>query len=594
MIIFPEKELLKRKELIMIRTLSKSIREYKMPSILSPVFVAMEVVFECIIPLVMASLIDHMNGSSMKPILYDGLILIGLSMCSLFCGRMAAIEAAKASCGFAKNLRFDMFSNIQSFSFQDIDKFSTSSLVTRMTTDVTNVQNAYGQIIRGLVRAPLMIIFSIVMALGINARMSLIFIFILPVLAFVLIGITLIVHPIFVRIFHKYDAMNDSVQENVNGIRVVKSFVREDYEINKFDKRSEDIRVDFTRVEKILAINMPVMTLAIDLAMLLVSMIGSNIIIKSHTADLTTGELSSLITYGIQILVSMMMVSMVFVMVIISEESAHRIAEVLEYKSTLTSPQNGLKEVADGDIEFDHVSFSYSKKAKKNALSDISLHIPSGSTLGIIGGTGSSKSTMIQLISRLYDATEGSVKVGGIDVRDYDLDSLRDQVSVVLQKNVLFSGTIIDNMRWGDPAAGIDEIKHACALAQADEFISQMPKGYETYIERGGSNVSGGQKQRLCIARAILKKPKVLIFDDSTSAVDTKTDALIRKGLNDAIPDTTKIIIAQRISSVQDCDRIIVLDKGRIAESGTHDELIRKNGIYREIFESQTGKEAEA
>lgn len=577
---------------MVVKTLSKSIREYKKPSILSPVFVAFEVIFECIIPLVMASLIDHMNGSSMKPILMDGILLVALAMCSLYCGRMAAIQAAKAATGFAKNLRKDMFSNIQTFSFADVDRFSTSSLVTRMTTDTSNVQNAYSMIIRALIWAPFMIIFAVIMTLRINARMSLIFIVILPVLAIALLGIAAFVHPIFVRIFKKYDAMNDSVQENVNGIRVVKSFVREDYEKKKFGKRSADIQKDFTHVEKILALNSPIMMTAIYTAMLLVSFLGARIIILSHGSSLTTGQLSSFITYGVQILISMMMISMVFVMIIMSEESAERIAEVLTYQSTLVSPENGEKEVKNGEVVFDHVSFRYSEKAKRDALSDISLTIPSGSTLGIIGGTGSSKTTLIQLISRLYDVSQGSVKVGGIDVRDYDLDSLRDQVSVVLQKNVLFSGTIKDNMHWGDPKASDEDIVNACRLAQADEFIEQFPKKYDTWIERGGSNVSGGQKQRLCIARALLKKPKILIFDDSTSAVDTKTDALIRKAMEEKIPDTTRIIIAQRISSVQDCDHIIVMDKGRIVEEGTHDELLQANGIYREIYDSQTRKEA--
>ncbi len=577
----------------MIRTLSKSIREYKKPSLLSPLFVALEVVFECIIPLVMANMIDHMNGSSMAPILQDGFILIVLSMASLFCGRLAAIQAAKGATGFAKNLRKDMFYNIQSLSFADVDKFSTSSLVTRMTTDVTNVQTAYSMIIRALIRAPFMIIFSIVMTISINAKMSLIFLAILPFLAAVLFGIAKYVHPIFVKIFHKYDAMNDTVQENVNGVRVVKSFVREDHEKKKFQEKSDEIYRDFVFVEKVLAVNNPVMMFSIFLAILLVAFLGAQIIINTHGSALTTGELSSLITYGVQILSSMMMASMVFVLVIISEESAHRIAEVLEYKSTLTSPENGKKDVENGSVSFENVSFRYSEKAKREALSNINLEIPSGSTLGIIGGTGSSKTTMIQLISRLYDVSSGSVKVAGVDVRDYDLDTLRNNVAVVLQKNVLFSGTIKENMRWGKSDATDEEIKRACELAQADEFIQQFPDKYDTYIERGGANVSGGQKQRLCIARAILKHPKILILDDSTSAVDTKTDALIRRAFQQEIPDTTRIIIAQRISSVQDCDQIIVLDKGQIVEQGNHDKLIAEGGIYKEIFDDQTkGKEA--
>ncbi len=577
----------------MIRTLSKSIREYKKPSLLSPLFVALEVVFECIIPLVMANMIDHMNGSSMAPILQDGFILIVLSMASLFCGRLAAIQAAKGATGFAKNLRKDMFYNIQSLSFADVDKFSTSSLVTRMTTDVTNVQTAYSMIIRALIRAPFMIIFSIVMTISINAKMSLIFLAILPFLAAVLFGIAKYVHPIFVKIFHKYDAMNDTVQENINGVRVVKSFVREDHEKKKFQEKSDEIYHDFVFVEKVLAVNNPVMMFSIFLAILLVAFLGAQIIINTHGSALTTGELSSLITYGVQILSSMMMASMVFVLVIISEESAHRIAEVLEYKSTLTSPENGKKDVENGSVSFENVSFRYSEKAKREALSNINLEIPSGSTLGIIGGTGSSKTTMIQLISRLYDVSSGSVKVAGVDVRDYDLDTLRNNVAVVLQKNVLFSGTIKENMRWGKSDATDEEIKRACELAQADEFIQQFPDKYDTYIERGGANVSGGQKQRLCIARAILKHPKILILDDSTSAVDTKTDALIRRAFQQEIPDTTRIIIAQRISSVQDCDQIIVLDKGQIVEQGNHDKLIAEGGIYKEIFDNQTkGKEA--
>ncbi len=577
----------------MIRTLSKSIREYKKPSLLSPLFVALEVVFECIIPLVMANMIDHMNGSSMTPILQDGFILIVLSMASLFCGRLAAIQAAKGATGFAKNLRKDMFYNIQSLSFADVDKFSTSSLVTRMTTDVTNVQTAYSMIIRALIRAPFMIIFSIVMTISINAKMSLIFLAILPFLAAVLFGIAKYVHPIFVKIFHKYDAMNDTVQENINGVRVVKSFVREDHEKKKFQEKSDEIYHDFVFVEKVLAVNNPVMMFSIFLAILLVAFLGAQIIINTHGSALTTGELSSLITYGVQILSSMMMASMVFVLVIISEESAHRIAEVLEYKSTLTSPENGKKDVENGSVSFENVSFRYSEKAKREALSNINLEIPSGSTLGIIGGTGSSKTTMIQLISRLYDVSSGSVKVAGVDVRDYDLDTLRNNVAVVLQKNVLFSGTIKENMRWGKSDATDEEIERACELAQADEFIQQFPDKYDTYIERGGANVSGGQKQRLCIARAILKHPKILILDDSTSAVDTKTDALIRRAFQQEIPDTTRIIIAQRISSVQDCDQIIVLDKGQIVEQGNHDKLIAEGGIYKEIFDDQTkGKEA--
>ena len=571
----------------------KSLREYKTPSLLSPLFVTFEVILECIIPLVMASLIDHMKGASLTPVFQDGIVLIILAMASLYCGRRAAIEAAKGSAGFAKNLRQDIYFNIQSFSFADVDRFSTSSLVTRMTTDVTNVQTAFQMVIRGAVRTPLMIIFSIVMSLTINVRMALIFIAVIPFLALVLFGIVLYIHPVFVRIFKKYDAMNNSVQENVGGIRVVKSFVREDYEKEKFHKRSEDVCRDFTFAEKVLAWNNPTMVFSISLTMVLVSFIGARIIITTKGSSLSTGQLSSLITYGIQILIAMMMLSMVFVLIIISQESANRIVEVLNYQSTLTSPENGKTEIADGSVAFENVSFKYSERSKRFALSDVNLQIPSGSSLGIIGGTGSSKTTLIQLISRLYDVTEGAVKVGGTDVRQYDLDALRNQVAVVLQKNVLFSGTIKDNMRWGDKNATDEEIVHACRLAQADEFIQQFPQKYDTYIEQGGTNVSGGQKQRLCIARALLKKPKILILDDSTSAVDTKTDALIRKAFREEIPDTTRIIIAQRISSVQDCDNIIVLDGGRIVEQGSHDQLIAANGIYKEIFDSQTMRKEE-
>ena len=578
---------------MVLKTLMKSIRQYKKQSIASPVFVSIEVIMECILPLIMAKVIDSMNGNSMGPILKYGLILVIFAMISLFFGVMAGKEAATASCGFAKNLRQDMYFKIQDFAFADIDKFSSSSLVTRMTTDVTNVQNAYQMLIRAAMRTPLMIIFSVIMSMTINPRMACIFLVLIPILGVALFGIALYVHPIFMRIFKKYDAMNNSVQENVAGIRVVKSFVREKYEMKKFDKASEEVRQDFTRVEKILAFNNPIMMFCIYLAMLLVSYFGARIIIGSGVTELTTGQLSSLISYGVQILSAMMMLSMVFVMTIMATESANRIVEVLNHESSLTSPENGIKEVKDGSIVFDNVSFKYSHKSKKNALSDINLVIPSGTTVGIIGGTGSSKTSLIQLISRLYDVEEGSVSVGGRDVREYDLESLRDEVAVVLQKNVLFSGTIKENLRWGKKDATDEEILHVCKLAQADEFVQQFPKKYDTYIEQGGTNVSGGQKQRLCIARALLKKPKILILDDSTSAVDTKTDALIRRAMREEIPDTTKIIIAQRVSSVQDADMILVMEGGKIAERGTHEELLEMNGIYREVYDSQTkSKEA--
>ncbi|MEE1114302.1 MAG: ABC transporter ATP-binding protein [Eubacterium sp.] len=576
----------------MIKTLMKSLREYKKPSILSAVFISLEVIMECFLPLIMAKLIDHMSGSTMSPILKYGFILIGIAMLSLLFGTLSAREAATASAGFAKNLRQDLFFRVQDFSFADVDKFSTSSLVTRMTTDVTNVQSAFQMVIRMAFRSPLMIIFSVVMALSINPKMSLIFLAILPVLAIALFIIIRTAFPIFRRIFKKYDALNNSVQENVGGIRVVKSFVREEHEKNKFRKAADEVRADFTFVEKILALNSPIMMFCIFLSMLLVSYIGARLIITTQATSLTTGELSSLISYGVQILASMMMLSMVFVMIVIAQESANRIVEVLNYESTLTSPENGLTALDDGSIEFRAVDFKYNEKDRKKALNGIDLSIRSGETIGIIGGTGSSKTTLISMISRLYDTTAGEVLVGGHNVREYDLNALRNEVAVVLQKNVLFSGTISENLRWGKKDATDAEIKHACELAQADEFVQTFPDKYETHIEQGGTNVSGGQKQRLCIARALLKKPKILILDDSTSAVDTRTDSLIRKAFRSEIPDTTKIIIAQRISSVEDADRIIVMDKGRIVESGTHEELLAQKGIYHEIYDSQTrGKE---
>ena len=597
----------------MVKTLLKSVRQYKRVSIKTPLFVTMEVILECTIPLIMSKLIDDMTGSSMAPILKYGALLLVLATLSLLFGVLSARAAATAGCGLAKNLRRDLYFKTQDFAFADIDKFSSSSLVTRMTTDVTNVQNAYQMLIRMAVRAPLMTVFSVIMSMSINVRMSFIFLALLPVLAAALFGIFFYVHPIFKRIFKKYDALNNSVQENVGGIRVVKSFVREGYEKEKFENAAEEVRKDFTMAEKILALNNPVMTFCIYVSMLLVSFFGAKLIIGTGGSELSTGELSSLISYGVQILTSMMMLSMVFVMCSMAQESGDRIAEVLNHESVLRSPENGatdvkdgrdettdlppakqpVQQVKDGSIEFDHVSFRYSGKNKKFALTDIDLKIPSGSTIGIIGGTGSAKTTLIQLVPRLYDVTEGAVKVGGRDVGEYDLQSLRDAVAVVLQKNVLFSGTIKENLRWGNKNATDEELIHACRLAQADEFVTQFPDGYDTYIEQGGTNVSGGQKQRLCIARAILKKPKILILDDSTSAVDTKTDALIRQAFKHELPDTTKIIIAQRVSSVQDADRILVMDGGRIVESGTHEELLALNGIYREVNDSQTkSKEA--
>ena len=578
----------------MVAKLMKSIREYRGAAIATPLLVGMEVLFECLLPFVMSKLINNMTDNSMQPIIHYGSILLVMAMLSLTFGVLAAKKAAVAGSGFAKNLRHDIFYAVQDFSFADVDNFSASSLVTRLTTDVTNVQNAFQMMTRVAVRVPLMMIFSLMMSFTINPRMALLFFCVIPIIAIALFLIMRTSMPIFKRIFKKYDALNNSVQENVAGIRVVKSFVREDFEMQKFAAASEDVCNEFTRVEKILALNSPIMNLCMSLSMLLISVFGAKTIIGTHGASLNTGDLSALITYGVQLLISIMMLSMVFVMLTMAEESARRIAEVLTYQNTLHSPEDAESEVRDGQIDFNHVSFKYNEKSSKNALTDIDIHIQSGQTVGIIGGTGSSKSTLVQLIPRLYDATEGEVQVGGRDVRRYDLDSLRNAVSMVLQKNVLFSGTIKDNMRWGNKEATDEEIVEACKLAQADEFITQMPDGYDTYLERGGVNVSGGQKQRLCIARALLKNPKVLILDDSTSAVDTKTDALIRQALRDKIPETTKIIIAQRISSVQDADQILVMDGGRIVEHGTHDTLIAADGIYKEIFDSQTkGKEEE-
>ncbi len=570
------------------------LREFKSPALLTPLFIVGEVVFECLIPLIMVSLVDALDGTSLAPVARLGTILIGLAFASLACGVLAARFSATASVGLAKNLRQDLFFRVQDFSFADIDRFSTSSLVTRMTTDVTNVQNAFGMLIRIAVRVPLMIVFSIVMAWRINVSMALIFLAMVPVLAIILALIVLVAFPIFRRIFKKYDALNNSVQENVAAIRVVKSFVTEEHETTKFRAASQDVRKDFTNAEKLIALNGPVMMLFIFSAIMAVDYFGAGIIVNSAGTELTKGGLTALITYGIQILSHMLMLAFIFVMTTMAAESAHRIAEVLTHEPSLSSPPGGATEVADGTVVFEGVSFKYSDKAEENALSDIDLRIESGSTLGIVGGTGSAKTSLIQLICRLYDVSEGVVSVGGRDVRDYDLQSLRDAVSVVLQKNVLFSGTIKDNMRWGNPEATDEQIVRACELAQADEFIQQLPGGYDYVIARGGTNVSGGQKQRLCIARALLKNPKVLILDDSTSAVDTRTDVLIRNAFETEIPGTTTIIIAQRLTSVEHADQIIVLDDGRIKERGTHAELMAAGGEYREIYDSQNAaKESE-
>ena len=564
------------------------IREYKKPSILTPIYVSVEVIVECIIPFFIAKLINHIeDGSETRLVLLYGAALIGLAFISLFFGALAGSTCATASSGFAKNIRHDLFYKVQEFSFANIDRFSTSSLVTRLTTDVTNVQMAYMMVIRIAVRAPFMMIFSAIMAFAMCPQLSTVYIIILPFLAFALFFIVKKAMPLFNSVFKKYDKLNNSIQENVKGMRVVKSFVREEYEKQKFGKAADDVCADFTKAEKIVALNMPIMQLAMYIAMVVVSFLGARLIISTGGSVMGVGDLSSLFTYGMQILSSLMMLSMIFVMISISDASMHRIYEVLKEESTIKNPENPVMEVTDGSIDFNGVSFKYHENAEKNALEDIELHIKSGETIGVLGGTGSSKSTLIQLISRLYDTSVGSVYVGGINVKDYDIEVLRDAVSVVLQKNVLFSGTIKENLRWGDKDASDEELVRVCKLAQADEFINSFPDKYDTFIEQGGTNVSGGQKQRLCIARALLKKPKILILDDSTSAVDTKTDALIRSAFASEIPDTTKIIIAQRISSVQDADRIIIMNDGKIDAIGTHEELLAGNAIYREVYNSQ-------
>ncbi len=572
----------------MLKQLLSCIRGYRKQTILTPVLMIGEVVCECIIPVITANLINAINaGCEMNEILKDGLLLVLMAFASLAFGVLAGKTAATASAGFAKNLRHDIFYKIQEFSFSNIDRFSTSSLVTRLTTDITNVQMAFMMIIRTAVRAPLMLIFATVMAGVVGKKLNLIFVFIAPALAIGLLGIGLKALPMFRAVFKKYDKLNNSVQENIKGMRVVKSFVREDYEKNKFAAASEDIRNDFTKVERIVVLNGPFMQLAMYSSMLLISFLTAKLVVSTGGTYLDVGTLSSMLTYSMQVLMSLMMLSMIFVMITMAIASTKRITEVLSETPDIKQPENPVFEVADGSIDFTDVCFKYSKSAENYALSDINLHITAGETVGIIGGTGSSKTTLIQLISRLYDVTEGSVKVGGIDVRDYSVKDLRDQVSVVLQKNVLFSGTIKENLRWGDPDATDEEIERICRLSQASEFIESFPDKYDTFIEQGGANVSGGQKQRLCIARALLKKPKILILDDSTSAVDTKTDALIRKAFREEIPGTTKIIIAQRISSVQDADKIIVMDNGRINGMGTHEQLLENNEIYKEAYSIQ-------
>ena len=569
----------------MVKTLAKCIREYKVASIITPIFMIFEVILEVLIPYFMASLIDNgIDKGDMNYILTLGIVLAVTALASLTFAAFAAKYGAVASAGFAKNLRHDMYYKIQSFSFANIDKFSSASLVTRMTTDVTNVQNAYQMILRMAFRAPFMMIFAMIMSFNVNARLSWIFVIFIPVIALALFIIIRFAHPVFTRVFKKYDKLNNVVQENLHGIRVVKSFVREEHEKEKFNNMSGEIYKDFSKAEKIIAFNMPVMQICIYACILLISWFSARLIVAG---DMTTGELTSMMTYIMQILMSLMFLSIVFVLITLSRASGERIAEILNEESTIKDPDSPVTEIKDGSIVFDHVNFSYAGDKEKLCLKDADLKIKSGETVGIIGGTGSSKSTLVQLIPRLYDVTEGRVLVGGRDVREYEMKALRDSVAMVLQKNVLFSGTIKENLRWGDPDATDEELIHACKLACADEFVEKMPDKYDTYIEQGGTNVSGGQRQRLCIARALLKKPKILILDDSTSAVDTKTDSLIRKAFAEMIPDTTKIIIAQRISSVQDADKIIILNNGEIDAVGTHEQLLTENKIYQEVYYSQ-------
>ena len=575
----------------MIKRLLKSVREFKKDALLTPFFVALEVVMEVIIPLVMALLIDKgIDGQDMAAIWKYGIILVLCAMLALMFGAAAGTFAARASTGFARNLRHDMYYNVQNFSFSNIDKFSTGSIVTRLTTDVTNVQNAFQMCTRIAVRCPVMLVFALFMAMRINSRMALVFLAVLPILAIGMGILMKVVGPVFERAFKIYDRMNTVVQENVRGIRVVKTYVREDHETEKFEGVSGMLYRTFSKAQKTMAGVMPLMQFCMYACMLLISWFGARLIVGG---SMTTGELTSMFSFAMQILMSLMMVAMVFVMITMAKASAERVAEILDEQPDLHNPANPIHEVKDGAIEFDDVSFSYKGDERKLALKNVNLHIKAGQTVGILGGTGSAKSTLVQLIPRLYDTTHGTVKVGGVDVRDYDIEALRDQVAMVLQKNVLFSGTIKENLRWGDENASDEELERVCRLAQADEFIQQMPDKYDTHIEQGGSNVSGGQKQRLCIARALLKKPKILILDDSTSAVDTKTDALIRKAFAEEIPDTTKIIIAQRVSSVQDADQIVILDGGTVQAVGTHDELLAANTIYQEIYNQQNRKGGE-
>lgn len=572
----------------MLNRLAKSVREYKKPTFLTLIFITLEAVIECLIPFETANLVNTVkNGADVSEIAKIGGILVIMALASLLCGAIAGYTCSKASAGFAKNLRHDIFYHIQDFTFTNIDRFSSSSLVTRMTTDVTNVQMAFMMIIRTAIRSPLMMIFSITMAYYMGGTLSTAFVIVIPVLVFGLLLISSKAMPAFRRVFKKYDKLNESIEENVKAMRVVKGFSRENHEKKKFGKAAESIRIDFTKAERIVALNSPLMQLCMYFNMVFILIVGSRLSILSGGATIDVGHISAMLNYGTQILMSLMMLSMIYVMITMSTESAHRICEVLDEKPNILNPENPIYEVKNGDISFKNVSFKYFEKAKKYALSNINLDIKSGMTVGVIGGTGSSKTTLVQLIPRLYDITEGSITVAGVDVRNYDLDSLRNSVAMVLQKNLLFSGTIKENLRWGNENASDQDIKEACRLAQADEFISTFPDGYDTHIEQGGTNVSGGQKQRLCIARALLKKPKILILDDSTSAVDTQTDALIRAGFREYIPETTKIIIAQRISSVKDADLILVMDDGKIAHMGTHNELLKTSDIYREVYEQQ-------
>ena len=569
----------------MYKRIMQSIREYKVSAILTPIFTAGECLMEVLIPYVTASLIDEgINAGSMNAVLKYAGILVLLAICSLVCGCLGGLFSARASAGLAKNLRHDVYYAVQKFSFANIDKFSTASIVTRCTTDITNIQQAFMMIIRMAIRAPVMIIFSMIMAFQINSELALVFLCVLPFLAAILIGISLYVHPIFDRVFDTYDVLNRVVQENIRGIRVVKSFVREDYEKSKFKKISQSIYKDFSRAEKLLAINRPAMQLCMYGAMIAICWMAAHLIVAG---SMTTGQITSMMSYAMSAMMSLDMLSMVITMIVQSMASCRRVNAVLVEVPTLSNPENPIEEVKDGSIDFDNVTFQYSAEAERPSLVDVNLHIKSGETIGIIGGTGSSKSSLVQLIPRLYDTTEGSVQVGGVDVRKYDVKALRDNVSMVLQKNVLFTGTIRENLKWGDPNATDEDLRRVCEEAQAQEFIDNFPDGYDTKLEEGGSNVSGGQKQRLCIARALLKKPKILILDDSTSAVDTATDAKIRKAFREEIPNTTKLIIAQRISSVQDADRIIVMDDGRINGIGTHEELLKSNEIYQDVYYSQ-------